>query len=138
MTQIAVLRKSGKGFEVIHAGGVEKFDDFDKASAKQTEINEAIQGSINGDKTEGVKMTIKNGKATLSASGLGYKGILLGGYAADLEALIAYFGSPADSRAAKDFAANRAKLCASWQAYGDLPVGATLPDGTTKPAPKGR
>lgn len=126
-------------------GHIETFDA--KAFQQGAERAAAIDAEIEADEAKaattaassaGPKLSVKGGKATISQSGLGYKGILFGGYRADFEALMGYFGAPETSQAAKDYEANKDKLVATWQAYGNLPVGATLPDGSEKPPPRWR
>lgn len=140
--QLAKLSKANGKWRVIRGTDIlgEFSDkDADKAMDLLNSENEKAAAAVETEAAStGPKLTVKNGKATISASGLGYKGQLFGGFADDFEAMFAFFGSPADSPARKAYDAIRSKLCQSWQAYGDLPVGATLPDGSTKPAPKGR
>ena len=82
-----------------------------------------------------VRVSVKNGKLAVffTDSSLAYQGRAFEHFGAPMEALIAAWP---EIEAA--YLNNKAKLVRTWQAYGDIPVGGNLPDGSSKPAPKAK
>lgn len=148
----ATMRAEGQGnaakFKVIDpravdAGGkgVQVYDakQATEAIAEMDAINAAIDvAEAAAEAKGGPKLVVKLGKATLTGSGLGYKGQIMGGYVADFEAIIAFFGASPDSEGVKAFNAAKSRMHATWQEYGDLAVGAITKSGEPKPQGKGK
>ena len=135
MTMIARLTGDGGKIKLLDprpGKGVQVFEKRDMEHAM--EVCDAVNAEIAavGATAPAATMKVKGGKATVYVPEHGYKGQLFSGYAADFEALIAYFGASPESQGVSDFAEIRPYICASWQAFGDLAVGATLPDGSVK------
>lgn len=80
-----------------------------------------------------VHVSVKNGKLAVffTDSTLAYQGRAFEHFGAPMAALIAAWP---EIEAA--YNRDKAKLVPTWEAYAEMPIGATLPDGSSKPAPK--
>lgn len=148
MTYTPRITADGKGAKVTlpapvtvagkeYAAGVHKFETASAAMEFNNAAQDAYDQAAREEETKGgLKLTTSKGKFTVTGSGLGYKGQIFSGFIADFEALADWLGSPADSPGRKAFNAKKDQILATWQTYSELPVGAALPDGSTKPALK--
>ena len=139
MMKLATLRNDNGKWRVTdprEGKGVTTCKSYDEANAILEATNEEIVADMLAAKPgKGGKpgIIVKNGKATITAAGLGYKGMLFGGYVADWTALLDYFGASPESQGRRDFESVKDQLCADWKAYADIEAGAILPSGEPKP-----
>jgi len=140
--KIATLQNDKGKWKVVdprEGKGVSSFDKVEQAVDLFNAVNAEIAAeSVAVAAAAGPNISVSNGKAILGLPGLGFKGMVFSGYVADWDGMFTAFGTPPDApiRAAID--AVRPKLVETWQAYRAIPVGATLPDGSTKQAPRAK